>query len=90
LLFLNSYWSQTYFQKNIWVEITVSEGRKLVIDNHYFSRDVNVDIIKNYLNFFENILETLNYRAIFLLIFNVASFNGIVVYLPLTVTSALN
>jgi hypothetical protein len=31
-------------------------GRNLLIGNHYFAPDVTVDIIKNYLNFLENIV----------------------------------
>jgi hypothetical protein len=40
-----------YFQEYARVEITVTDGRNLLIGNHYFSPDVKVGIIKNYLNF---------------------------------------
>jgi hypothetical protein len=34
-----------YFQEYVWVEITVADGRNLLIGNHSFSPDIMVDII---------------------------------------------
>jgi hypothetical protein len=34
------------FQECFWVEITLTDGRNLLIGNHYFAPDVKVDIIK--------------------------------------------
>lgn len=41
-----------YFQECLWIEITVSDDRNLLIGNHYFSPD--------WLNFLENLLDTFN------------------------------
>jgi hypothetical protein len=64
-----------YFKKCVWVEITVTGGRRLLIGNHYFAPDVKVDIIKNYFNCLENILDNLNYRVLLLGDFNVPGFD---------------
>jgi hypothetical protein len=62
----------------------------LLIANHYLAPDIKVNIIKNYFDIFLNIsLDTLNYRVLFFEDFNVPDSIGIVVYLPLTVASAL-
>jgi hypothetical protein len=63
-----------FFQECVWVEITVTDGRNLLIGNHYFSPDMKVDIVKNYSNFLENILDTLNYCVLLLGDFNVPRF----------------
>jgi hypothetical protein len=34
-----------YFQECVWVEITVTDGRNLLIGNHYFAPDTKVDIV---------------------------------------------
>jgi hypothetical protein len=49
-----------FFQECVWIEITVTDGRDLLIGNHYFAPDIKVDIIKSYFNFLENILDALN------------------------------
>jgi hypothetical protein len=40
-----------YFQECVWVEITVTDGCNLLIGDHYFSPDIMVDVIKNYIVF---------------------------------------
>jgi hypothetical protein len=45
-----------YFQACVWVEITVTHSRNILIDNHYCSLDVKVDVIKNYFIFFKYII----------------------------------
>jgi hypothetical protein len=47
----------------------------LLIGNHYLALDTKVDIIKNYFNFSEKILDTSNYRVILLGDFNVPGFD---------------
>jgi hypothetical protein len=47
----------------------------LLIGNHYFALDVKVDIIKNYLKFLENILNTLNCRVLLLGDFSVPGYD---------------
>jgi hypothetical protein len=49
----------------------LTEGRNLLIGNHYFSPDVKVDVIKNYLHFLENILNAITYCVLELGDFNV-------------------
>jgi hypothetical protein len=49
-----------YFQEYIWVEFSVIDGHNLPVGNHYFAPDIKVDIIKNYLKFLENVLDTCN------------------------------
>ena len=63
------------FPESVWVEISLSDGRNLIIGNHYFAPDIKVDIINNYFNFLENILDTLNSRVILLGDFNVPGFD---------------
>jgi hypothetical protein len=53
-----------------------SNGRNLLIGNHHFAPNVKVDIIKNYFNFLENILDTLYYRVLLLGDFNVPGFDS--------------
>jgi hypothetical protein len=57
------------------VEISLFDGRDLLIGNHYFAPDIKVDIINNYFNFLENTLDTLNYRVLLLGDFNVPGFD---------------
>jgi hypothetical protein len=64
-----------FFQECVWLEITLTDGRNLLIGNHYFAPDVNVDIIRNYFNFLENTLDTLNYRVLLLGDFSVPGFD---------------
>jgi hypothetical protein len=64
-----------YFQECVWVEITITDGRNLLIGSHYFPPDVKADIVKNYFNFLENILDALNYRVLLLGDFNVPDFD---------------
>jgi hypothetical protein len=47
----------------------------LLIGNHYFAPDIKVDIINNYFNFLENLLDTLNYWVLLLGDFNVPGFD---------------
>jgi hypothetical protein len=63
-----------YFQECVWVEITVTDGRNLLTDNYYFTPHIKADIIKNYLNFLVNRLDTLNYRVILFGHFNAPGF----------------
>jgi hypothetical protein len=63
------------FYESVWVEFTLSDGRNLLIGNYYFSPDIKVDIINNYFNFLENLLDTLNYRVLLLGDFNVPGFD---------------
>jgi hypothetical protein len=48
-----------FFQECVWVEITLTDGRNLLIGNHYFTPDVKADIIKNYFNFFRKYIRYL-------------------------------
>ncbi|PNF19791.1 hypothetical protein B7P43_G14658 [Cryptotermes secundus] len=64
-----------FFHESVWVEATLSDGRNLLIGNHYFAPDIKVDIINNYFNFLENSLDTLNYRVLLLGDFNVPGYD---------------
>jgi hypothetical protein len=59
----------------VWVEISVNDGRNLLIGSHYFSPYVKVNIIKNYFNILETILDTVYCRVILLENFNVPGFD---------------
>lgn len=63
------------FEESVWVQIALSDGRDLLIGNHYFAPDIKVDTINNYFKFLENTLDTLNYRVLLLGDFNVPGFD---------------
>jgi hypothetical protein len=42
----------------VWVEMTVADNNNLLIRNHYFAPDCNLNIIENYLNLLEQNLNT--------------------------------
>jgi hypothetical protein len=65
-----------YFQECLYVQISVTAGRNLLIDNNYYSLDVTVDIIKRYLNCLENILDALNCHILLLGDFSVPGLDG--------------
>jgi hypothetical protein len=70
------------------VEITATDGRNMLIGNHYFFPDIKVDIIKNYFRFVENILDVSNDSVILRGNFNVPELVGSV--LLKTVLSTFN
>jgi hypothetical protein len=41
-----------FFQEWVWIEITLSGGRDMLIRIHDFAPDIKVDVINNYLIFF--------------------------------------
>jgi hypothetical protein len=55
-----------YFQECVWVEITVTDGRKLPVGNYYVTPDIKINVIRNDFNFLENRLNTSSYRVILL------------------------
>jgi hypothetical protein len=64
-----------FFFNLVWVEFTLSDGRNLLVGNHYFAPDIKVDIINNYFYFLEKSLDILNYRVLLFGDFNVPSFD---------------
>lgn len=64
-----------FFPESVWVEITLSDGRDLLISNHYFAPDIKVDVIDNYFKFLENKLDSLNCRVLLIGDFNVPGFD---------------
>jgi hypothetical protein len=59
----------------MWVEIPVADNNNLLIGNHYFALDCDVNMIENYLNLLEQNLNTHQYRVIILGEFNVRKYD---------------